>query len=150
MMDEPGMDAAAHAERRAGITRDLMATTGLDDAVLERLVRAFYATARQDAVIGHLFDGIHDWDTHIARITRFWSSVALLTGQYHGQPFAAHMPLPLEPDHFRRWLTLFEGTAREICSPEGVAHLMDRAHRIARSLELGIAAARGEMPARRG
>jgi hemoglobin len=143
------MTASDHAGHRAAITRDLAARTGLNDAVLERLVRAFYATARQDAVIGPLFDGVHDWEKHIARITVFWSSVALLTGQYHGQPFAAHMKLPLEPHHFARWLTLFESSAREICTTEGVAHLMDKAHRIARSLELGIAAARNELPVRR-
>ena len=142
------MTLAEHAAHRAAITRDLMASTGLNDAVLERLVRAFYATARQDPVIGHLFDGVHDWETHIARISLFWSSVALLTGRYHGQPFAAHMPLPLEPHHFQRWLTLFEDTARETCPPEAVAHLMDRANRIARSLELGIATTRNQLPAR--
>lgn len=83
-----------------------------DDAVLELLVRSFYAAARQDEVIGHLFDGVADWEKHIAKVTTFWSSVGLLTGRYHGQPLAAHFPLRLEPLHFARWLVLFEQTAR--------------------------------------
>src|SRR6478735_4409780 len=95
MVNPPSVPIPENAERRAAITRDIQAATGLDEAVLERLVRTFYATARQDEVIGHLFNGVHDWEAHIARITTFWSSVGLLTGSYHGQPLAAHLPLPL-------------------------------------------------------
>jgi hemoglobin len=135
--------------RRRAITREIEARTGLDDAQLERLVRAFYTRARQDAEIGHLFDHVQDWEHHISKITAFWSSVALLTGRYHGQPLAAHLPLPLEPPHFQRWLALFEATAQDECSPEGVAWLMEKAHRIARSLELGVSVTRGVLPERR-
>jgi hemoglobin len=124
--------------------------TGLDEATLERLVRRFYDTARRDAVIGHLFDGVQDWEGHIAKITAFWSSVGLLTARYYGQPLAAHLPLPLAPAHFTRWLVLFEQTAREICSTAGADHLLEKAHRIARSLEMGLAVSRGELPPRAG
>ncbi len=137
------------AERRAAITRDIQMATGLDEVVLERVVRSFYATARRDEVIGHLFEGIQDWDEHIARITSFWSSVALLSGRYHGQPLAAHSPLPLAPPHFARWLALFEQAAREICTQKGADYLMERAQRIARSLEMGVAVSRGELPLRK-
>jgi hemoglobin len=135
-----------NAARRAAITRDIQSATGLNEAVLGRLVRTFYAGARRDEVIGHLFDDVRDWDKHIARITAFWSSVGLLTGRYHGQPLAAHLPLALEPQHFVRWLALFEATVREVCTPEAVKYLMEKAHRIARSLELGIAVHKGELP----
>ncbi|MDQ2762421.1 MAG: group III truncated hemoglobin [Pseudomonadota bacterium] len=138
------------AERRAAITSGIQAATGLDDAVLERLVQSFYATARQDEVIGHLFDGVADWEKHVAKITTFWSSVGLLTGRYHGQPLAAHFPLPLESLHFARWLVLFEQTAREVCTPEGADYLMEKANRIARSLEMGVAVSRGELSSRIG
>jgi hemoglobin len=114
------------------------------------LVLRFYTTARRDEVIGHLFDGVADWEKHIAKITTFWSSVGLLTGRYHGQPLAAHFPLPLEPLHFARWLVLFEQTARQVCMPEGVDYLMEKAHRIDRSLEMGIAVSRGKLPSRIG
>lgn len=136
-------------ERRADIAQRIRSETGLDEATLERLVRAFYATARQDEEIGFLFDGVEDWEAHIATITAFWSSVALMSGRYHRQPMAAHVPLGLEPRHFRRWLTLFEQTARVTCTQRGVAYLMDRAHRIADSLATGVAVSRGELPRRR-
>ncbi len=134
------------SERRTAIAGQIQAATGLNEAVLAHLVRSFYATARQDAVIGHLFDHVQDWETHIAKITTFWSSVGLLSGRYHGQPLAAHLPLPLEPLHFARWLTLFEQTARQVCTPEGADYLVEKAQRIARSLEMGVAVNRGIMP----
>jgi hemoglobin len=136
-------------ERRAAITRKIQSATGLDDAVLERLVRAFYTAARQDPVIGHLFDAVQDWEAHIARIATFWSSVALMTGRYHGQPMAAHLTLPLEPQHFARWLALFEQTARANCAEPAVELLMEKARRIAQSLELGMDVHRGLLPEKR-
>ncbi|MDJ0390644.1 group III truncated hemoglobin [Roseomonas sp. E05] len=134
------------ATRRAEASRGAQEATGLDEAVLERLVRAFYATARRDPAIGPLFRGIEDWERHIARIHDFWSSVALKTGRYHGQPMAAHAPLGLRPEHFARWLALFEQTAREVCTAEAADYLLERARRIAISLEHGVAFQRGELP----
>jgi hemoglobin len=135
-------------EKRAEVTRQIQAATGLDEPVLERLVRAFYGTARHDPIIGHLFDGIEDWEAHITRITAFWSSVALMTGRYHGNPMAPHLKLPLAPPHFARWLALFEATARQVCSEPAVTLLLEKAQRIARSLQLGIEAKRGVVPTR--
>ena len=136
-------------EHRTAITRGIQEATGLDDVLLERLVRAFYERARHDPEIGPKFDGVQDWERHIARITAFWSSVALMTGRYHGQPLAAHVPLDLQGPHFARWLTLFEETARETCPEAAVVHLMEKAHRIAASLKTGLAVSRGELPLRR-
>jgi hemoglobin len=137
------------SERRAELAREIRAATGLDEPVLERVVRAFYGTARHDPLIGHLFDDVQDWEAHIARITDFWSSVALMSGRYHGNPMAPHLKLPLEPRHFARWLTLFEQTARDICSEAGAALLMEKARRIAQSLQFGMEAKRGVLPVRR-
>lgn len=137
------------AERRAALAAEIADRTGLDEATLERVVRAFYGTARQDPLLGPVFARVADWEAHIARIVDFWSSVVLMTGRYHGNPMAAHLPLGLQPHHFARWLDLFERTAQAECGPEGAALLADRARRIARSLELGIAVQRGELPPRR-
>jgi hemoglobin len=124
----------------------LAAQTSLDEAMIERLVRRFYATARQDPLIGPMFDHVHDWERHIARITAFWSSVALMSGRYSGQPMQAHFPLGLRPEHFARWLELWAETARAECPPEGADLLIERARRIARSLEYGIQAHAGILP----
>jgi hemoglobin len=142
--DPEEMDAAG---RRAAISQDIRDATGLDEALLQRLVQTFYGKARQDDLIGPIFARVEDWEKHIAAITEFWASVALLTGTYQGRPLAAHLPLDLQPGHFLRWLALFEQTVREICPPEGAALLIEKAHRIAKSLEMGAAVHRGELPA---
>ena len=54
-----------------------------------------------------------------------------------------HLPLPVDAQHFDRWLALFERTAHEVCPPAAAGHFIDRARRIAQSLELGIAAGKG-------
>jgi hemoglobin len=132
------------------LTQDIVARTGIDAAMIDRLVRTFYARAREDALLGPVFAAhVEDWDSHIARICDFWSSVALMTGAYHGQPLRAHLPLPVDKAHFTRWLALFEQTARDLCPPAAVDHFMERARRIASSFELGISVHRGELPKHR-
>jgi hemoglobin len=143
-------DSEAGIARRNLIVADIVERTGIDAAMIERLVRAFYDRARRDPLIGPIFERhVADWDAHIPRMCDFWSSVALMSGRYHGQPAAAHLPLPIDTPHFDRWLELFAETAREICPPAAAALLIDRAHRIADSLELGIAAQKGEIRPRR-
>jgi hemoglobin len=56
-----------------------------------------------------------------------------------------HMPLPIDADHFDRWLALFEATARDLVPPVAAERFIMLAHRIGESLELGIASARGVM-----
>ncbi len=134
------------AARRNLIVADIVARTGIDEAMIDRLIRGFYARARRDPLIGPIFEGeVHDWEAHFGRMCDFWSSVALMSGRYHGQPLAKHLPLPIDTAHFNRWLELFAETAHELCPPAAAAHFIERARRIADSLELGIAAQRGEI-----
>jgi hemoglobin len=133
-------------ERRARITAEIAARTGITEAMIERLVHAFYDKVRADPMIGPVFDArIHDWGPHLRQMCAFWSSVALMTGRYHGTPMVKHAPLPVDAAHFDRWLELFEQTAHDVCPPEAEAHFVERARRIAASLELGIANANGVM-----
>ena len=48
-------------------------------------------------------------------------------------------PSAFDARHFDRWLALFNDTAREVCPPAAAEHFIERAHRVAESLELGIA-----------
>jgi hemoglobin len=131
-------------ERREQITADIVARTGITEAMIERLVRSFYDKVREDEMLGPVFDArITDWEPHLAQMCAFWSSVALMSGRYHGAPMPKHLPLPVDAAHFDRWLALFEVTASEVCPPAAQAHFLERAKRIAASLELGIAGANG-------
>ncbi|MGH8144206.1 MAG: group III truncated hemoglobin [Steroidobacteraceae bacterium] len=139
-----------HALRRQSIVDDIVQRTGIDEAMIARLVHAFYDRARIDPLIGPVFERqVRDWDAHLARMCAFWSSVALMSGNYHGQPMVAHLPLLIDTAHFNRWLELFAATAQEVCPPAAAAHFLERAHRIADSLEMGLAARKGEIRPRR-
>ncbi|MET4805063.1 group III truncated hemoglobin [Limibacillus sp. MBR-115] len=135
--------------RRARATAEIVARTGIDETMIDRLVRRFYAKVRDDSLLGPIFDArVEDWEVHLQRMCAFWSSVALLSGRYHGNPMVKHMPLPVDSLHFDRWLDLFRRTVREVCPPAAEAHFIDRAERIAESLELGIAGGQGVLLSR--
>jgi len=138
-------------ERRAALTRAIQERTGIDEPMIERLVHRFYERVRADPLIGPVFAArIADWGPHLERMCAFWSSVALMTGRYHGQPMAVHARLPVGAEHFERWLMLFRETAAAECPPAAATHFVERAERIAESLQLGIAFAKGEpLPAMR-
>lgn len=132
------------AERREEITAQIVAETGITEAMIEQLVRAFYDKVRADEVLGPIFeDRIRDWEPHLQQMFAFWSSVALMTGRYHGTPMVKHMRLPVDAAHFDRWIGLFEATASETCPPPAAAHFVERARRIAASLEMGVASTNG-------
>lgn len=133
-------EATEARERRAAMTAEITARTGIDEPMISRLVHTFYDRVRADPFLGPVFAArIADWDTHLGRMCAFWSSVALMSGQYHGRPMEKHLPLPVDSRHFDHWLTLFEQTARDLCPPVAADHFIERARRIAESLELGIA-----------
>ena len=117
--------------------------------MIERLVRTFYARVRADELIGPIFSArIADWEPHLERMCAFWSSVALMSGAYHGQPMQKHLPLPVDALHFDRWLALFAQTANEVTPPKAAAHFIKLAERVAESLELGVAGAHGRLLAK--
>lgn len=108
-------DLAANAFPPAPATEGV--TVG--EEALDRLVRAFYATARADPLIGPVFSGaVADWERHTEIVHDFWSRTLLGTTRYSGFPFTAHLPLGLGPEHFDRWLAIFRTTAADILPPE--------------------------------
>jgi hemoglobin len=138
-MTRAAVDLPPVRSTRPAVTADLMARTGLDEALLTELVHRFYAKVRADALLGPIFaEHIADWAPHLERMVSFWSSVALMTGRYHGAPVPKHANLPVSWAHFERWLALFRETAHETCSPAGAAHVIERAERIARSLHIAV------------
>lgn len=112
---------------------------GITRAMVTELVHTFYGKVRADAVLGPIFERrITNWAPHLEKLVRFWCSISLMTGEYHGRPMPAHMNLGIVPDHFGRWLGLWTETANEVCPPPAAAFFIERAHLIARSLQLGI------------
>lgn len=106
---------------------------------ISTLVDNFYAKVRRDPDIGLIFNAIiDDWPHHLALLKDFWSTVLLTTGRYKGDPMMKHLQLSLDPEHFARWLALFEETANETLSPAHAAIVVEKSHRIARNFQAGI------------
>lgn len=118
---------------------------GVDEALIRRQVHAFYGRARQDPVLGPVFEAaIEDWDGHLAKLCDFWSSVLLATGRFRGSPMAAHARAAgIEDHHFDLWLDLFARTATDVCPPAAAALFVERSRMIGRSLRLGLSVSRG-------
>lgn len=137
---------------RLWVTRDVNplapgVPAGVTEEMIRKLVHNFYGRVRLDPLLGPIFNGaIADWDAHLDKLCSFWSSVTLMTGRYKGTPMRVHAELPgIEAAHFDQWLDLFRATARDVCPPAAAALFIDRASRIAQSLEMGIALHRGQM-----
>lgn len=127
-------------QRRAALAPGT--AVAIDEALIARVVHAFYGRVRQDPVLGPIFEeAIGDaWDAHLAKLVDFWSSVLLATGRYSGRPMPAHARIDaIDDELFQRWLGLFAATVQELCTPWQAELFMEKAQRIAESLRLGIA-----------
>ena len=105
----------------------------VSEALVERIVHAFYGLVRQDALLGPIFEArIGDgWDAHLATMVDFWSSLTLMSGRYGGKPHVAHFGLGLTTAHFERWLALFEEVVDTHCTGPAAALFIGRARRVA-------------------
>jgi hemoglobin len=87
---------------------------------VERLVRAFYAKALTDPMIGWLFTDVAklDLEAHVPTIASFWETILLGEQSYSGGAFAPHASLHrkarLRGPHFDRWLVLWQETVDEL------------------------------------
>jgi len=124
------------------------ATIGITRAYISTLVDSFYAEIRANEILGPVFaeSVAGDWDTHLGTMKRFWASVALNSGEYAGKPVQIHQALatrsafPLQQQHFRIWLSIFARVVADTApTPEAEAFFVDRAARIASSLQMAIA-----------
>lgn len=113
--------------------------TALTRQDIVRLVDAFYDNIQADPVLGPIFNpAVHDWAEHKATLVKFWSSVALGSKEYRGNPMAAHQPHPIIDEHFSHWLALWRDTAHQQLPAEHAEMLYGYAQRIAQSLRYGL------------
>lgn len=121
---------------------------GLDHAMIARVVGSFYGRVRRDAVLGPIFNPrVADWPEHEAKIMRFWSSVLLMSGAYHGSPMQVHLAIPgLTRADFDRWLALFDQSLAEVCLPDQAEVFRARAARIAQAFQFVRAARAADDP----
>ena len=139
------MSVLSAQERRAQVQAEALAM-GIDEAYISQLVDQFYTCVRKDPTIGPIFENTigDNWDVHLATMKSFWASVALNAGHYSGKPVPKHHNLlgkkpEFRKEHFKIWLALFRETLEETApTPAVVLYFMERAERIAKSLQLAL------------
>ena len=108
---------------------------------IKLLVDTFYDKVREDKLIGPVFnDRIQNrWPQHLAKMYTFWQTILLGEHTYYGTPFPPHAQLPIEKEHFERWLSLFSQTLNELFSGEIAKEALWRANKMAEMFQYKIA-----------
>ena len=110
-------------------------------ADLELLLTEFYKIAVLDDEIGHHFADL-DLASHLPVIVDFWEKILLGNAVYFGNPMQVHQKLhekfPLKPEHFQRWIDIFNRTLDRHFAGEQTENARLRAKMIAHSLNQRI------------
>ncbi|MCC6815565.1 MAG: group III truncated hemoglobin [Saprospiraceae bacterium] len=79
---------------------------------IKLLVDTFYNSVRNDALLSDIFNNVIEerWPQHLEKMVRFWQTVLLDEHSYYGSPFLPHAKLPVDLEHFQRWIKLFNET----------------------------------------
>lgn len=112
----------------------------VDEQAIRTMVETFYGRVRQDPMLGPVFERRTGgaWPEHMTRMVDFWSNVLLGVGRYQGNPLAKHRAIPeLCPEHFDRWLDLFEGVLIEVFPEHVATDVLWRARRMRQVLDMG-------------
>ena len=97
------------------------------------LVDTFYGKIRSDDLLAEIFEEVvqNNWTPHLEKMYGFWQTVLLGELAYRGSPFLPHMNLPVEKQHFDRWLSLFFETVDSLFTGEKAEEAKWRANRMA-------------------
>lgn len=102
---------------------------------IKLLVDDFYDKVRQDELLAPVFSHV-DWPHHLPIMYDFWSSMMLGDQSYRGNPLQKHLPLPIEPRHFERWLKHFHDTVDQHFSGDKAEEIKMRSRSIAGIFQL--------------
>ena len=111
---------------------------------IELLVNTFYEKVKKDDTIGPIFTEIVkvNWEQHLPVMYRFWENSLFYTGTYEGNPMEIHKHLhravPLSPEHFNRWTTIFTTTVDELFEGKTATLAKQRAVSIATVMQVKI------------
>ncbi|MDO4880311.1 MAG: group III truncated hemoglobin [Capnocytophaga sp.] len=77
---------------------------------IRQMVDSFYDKVNKDEGLSYIFNDFAkiNWATHLPIMYAFWSKLLLGEGDYRGNPFQKHIPLPIESHHFDRWVEIFK------------------------------------------
>lgn len=85
---------------------------------IKTLVDTFYSKVQKDTLIGPIFNEKLGtaWPEHLEKMYRFWQTILLDAHSYSGSPFPPHRQLPVEKEHFERWMEIFTTTIDDLYS----------------------------------
>ena len=85
-----------------------------EDIIL--MVDAFYTKVNKDDLLSPVFNQFSkvNWEIHLPKMYSFWNTLIFGQQSYKGNPFAAHINLPVNKAHFDRWVCLFDENIDEL------------------------------------
>ncbi len=86
-------------------------------ADIEKLIETFYGKVFKDDLLSPFFKGM-DFEAHKPQMVHFWSFVLISEPGYKTNVTEKHLNMPLEPQHFERWIHYFKETADELFEGE--------------------------------
>lgn len=100
---------------------------------IQLLVDTFYGKIREDQLLKDIFNNkIQDrWPQHLAKMYTFWQTVLLDEHTYYGSPFVPHAKLPVDLEHFEKWLLLFNSTVDDLFKGENAERAKWQGQRMA-------------------
>lgn len=112
---------------------------------LELMLSVFYEKALKDELISHFFTSVVPLDLfhHLPLITDFWESVLLNKAGYRKNVMEVHLQInklsSMEPEHFKKWVSLFTGTVDHLFEGPRATLAKHRAESIATMMRIKIA-----------
>lgn len=107
---------------------------------IKLLVNRFYDNVRKDELLADIFNNkIEDrWPQHLEKMYCFWQTVLLEEHTYYGSPFLPHAKLPIDAEHFERWLKLFYETVDSLFEGEKATRAKWQGQRMAEMFQSKI------------
>ncbi len=97
---------------------------------IEQLVDRFYDKVKNDPLLAPVFSHV-DWPKHLPVMYSFWAFALLGELGYKSNMVQKHLALPIRPEHFARWLALFNATVDENFSGAKAEEAKSRAYSMA-------------------
>ncbi|QHL86523.1 globin [Nibribacter ruber] len=117
--------------------------TNIED--IKVLVDEFYTLVRQDELLApiFLFRLNTYWQAHLEKMYTFWNAALFGVKGYVGNPFAKHATMPVEGEHFNRWMALFTATVDRYFEGPVAEEAKNRAYIMATNFERRIEGMKG-------
>lgn len=111
-----------------------------NEADVRKLVDSFYEAVKADPLLDPIFTDFAqvDWAHHLPKMYAFWNGLILGQPGYAGAPFPPHTRLPVQREHFTRWLELFRATVDRLFLGPRATRAKDAAGSIAHTFAMRL------------